>query len=182
MKSRRQIPIFLLAGLLSLLPLASAMASNNDGEIAPVYDAHSAFEALKSFEGEWKSTPVGGDSTRASTVVYKVTANGHSVIKTYGPGSKYEMFSVYHMDGEELKMTHYCAIGNQPKMKFKASDKAGEMFFEFDGGTNFDPNKDAHAHEGLTRVTGSDTQESMSVGYSDGQPQEPRRSTLVRAN
>ncbi len=180
MKSNLPLRALAFAGLLALAPLTSVMASANDGQTAPVYDAHSAFEALKSFEGEWKATPVGGDDARASTVVYKVSANGHSVIKTYGPGSKYEMFSVYHMDGDQLRMTHYCALGNQPKMKFKASDEPGEMVFEFDGGTNFDPAKDAHAHEGMTRVTGTNTQESMSIGYNDGQPQEPRRSTLVR--
>lgn len=172
-----------IAALLLFVTLPLAAASNADKEGAEtVYDATSAFEALKSFEGEWKSTPVGGDESRASTVVYKVSANGSSVIKTYGPGTRYEMFSVYHMDGDELLMTHYCALGNQPKMRFKATDEPGEIYFEFDGGTNFDPAKDAHAHEGSTKVTGTDTQDFMSIAHSEGKPQPPRHSKLVRVD
>ncbi len=168
----------LLLGL--ALCLAPAAAAND--ETGPVYDAQSAFEALKSFEGEWKSTPVGGDTSRASTVLYETTANGSSVIKTYGPGTQYEMFSVYHMDGDDLVMTHYCALGNQPKMKFRATGKPGEIYFDFDGGTNFDPAVDAHAHEGSTQVTGADTQSSMSIGHREGKPQPARHSNLVRVN
>ena len=161
------------------LPLGASSSTDTEGT-ETVYDAAAAFEALKSFEGEWKSTPVGGDESRASTVVYKVSANGSSVIKTFGPGTTYEMFSVYHMDGDELLMTHYCALGNAPKMRFRASDKPGEIYFEFAGGTNFDPSKDAHAHEGSTQVTGKDTQESMAIGHRDGEAQPPRYSKLVR--
>ena len=39
------------------------------------------------------------------------------------PWLEYEMscldHAVYHMDGPDLVMTHYCAAGNQPTMKFK---------------------------------------------------------------
>ena len=170
------IGLFLLLASVSLAPAAPAA----DKPAERVYDAQSAFEALKSFEGEWSSTPKGGDSTRASKVVYEVSANGSSVIKTYGPGSQYEMFSVYHMDGDDLVMTHYCALGNQPRMRFEATGKPGEIYFAFDGGTNFDPKSDAHAHEGSTYVTGADTQEFRSIGWRDGQPQPARHSALRR--
>jgi hypothetical protein len=32
------------------------------------------------------------------------------------PGSEHEMTNVYHLDGNELVVTHYCAAGNQPRM------------------------------------------------------------------
>ncbi|MEM9404795.1 MAG: hypothetical protein AAGA81_02040 [Acidobacteriota bacterium] len=187
MKSRRLLLlistlVITLVALVMVVARASASPNADTRGSETVYDAASAFEALKSFEGEWKSTPVGGDESRASTVVYKVSANGSSVIKTYGPGTKYEMFSVFHMDGDELLMTHYCAVGNQPKMRFRPSDKPGEIYFEFAGGTNFDPAKDGHAHEGSTQVTGTDTQESMAISHREGEAQPPRYSKLVRVD
>jgi hypothetical protein len=90
------------------------------------------------------------------------------------------MFSVYHMDGDELLMTHYCAIGNAPKMKFEPTGTPGEIAFAFNGGTNFDPNVDAHAHEGKTQVIGPDEVRTQSVGYSEGKPTPPRTFHMKR--
>ena len=33
------------------------------------------------------------------------------------PGQPMEMLSIYHQDKGDLLMTHYCILGNQPKMK-----------------------------------------------------------------
>ena len=143
-----------------------------------VYDAHSALEALKSLEGEWMASPAGGGS--ATSVRYEVIAAGGTVVKTYAPGSPNEMLTVYHMDGEDLVLTHYCALDNQPKMRFVPSQRPGEIRFEFDGGTNFDPAVDAHAHEGWTRIGDDGTVETESIGYAGGEPRPARRSTLRR--
>ena len=57
------------------------------------------------------------------------------------------MVSVYHLDGKELRMTHYCAAGNQPRVKLdRANSTPEELIFVFDGGTNLDPEKDMHIH------------------------------------
>ena len=50
----------------------------------------------------------------------------------------------------DLRMTHYCAAGNQPRVKLdRVNSRPNELIFVFDGGTNFDPQKDHHIH-GLT--------------------------------
>ena len=36
------------------------------------------------------------------------------VINEGTPGS---MISMYHPDGDKILMTHYCAVGNQPRMR-----------------------------------------------------------------
>ena len=33
------------------------------------------------------------------------------------------MTSVYHLDGTNLRMTHYCAAGNQPRLKADSIDQ-----------------------------------------------------------
>ncbi|MEE2776655.1 MAG: hypothetical protein VYE73_07820 [Acidobacteriota bacterium] len=160
---------------LTVLLCGSAVAED---PTAVVYDAESALAALKNLEGEWMGSSQGGGS--ASSVRYEVIAAGGTVVKTYAPGAPNEMLTVYHMDGDDLVLTHYCALDNQPRMRFVASDRPGEIRFEFDGGTNFDPNVDAHAHEGWTRIHDDGSVETESIGHAGGEPRPARRSTLRR--
>ena len=39
-------------------------------------------------------------------------------------------------------MTHYCALGNQPRMKADPTAPANQLRFKFAGGCNIDPAKD----------------------------------------
>jgi hypothetical protein len=118
------------------------------GEDKAAPDAKAAFAKMKTLAGEWSSNGEGhGGADHAPKVIYKVTAAGSALMESQFPGSDHEMVSIYHLDGDNLLMTHYCAAGNQPRMKYdpKAS-KPGEFVFAFDGGTNFDPAKDMHIH------------------------------------
>lgn len=160
---------------LSLAWCTAGLAADSSTQ---VFDAHSALEALKALEGDWIGTPASGGSR--SGVRYEVIAGGNTVVKTYAPGKDNEMLTIYHMDGDALVLTHYCALNNQPRMRFEVSDTPGEIRFAFDGGTNFDPEVDAHAHEGWTRIGADGTIETESIGYSDGKPTPARRTVLRR--
>ena len=46
------------------------------------------------------------------------------------------MTSLYHMDGDELRMTHFCNAGNQPRMKATTWDGGDSIQFEFVDVTN----------------------------------------------
>ena len=168
----RRIPLLLVVALIVALPALAADPS------AQTYDALSALEALKALEGDWVGTPASGSNQ--SAVRYEVIASGNTVVKTYAKGKASEMLTIYHMDGDELVLTHYCALNNQPKMRFVSSDMPGEIRFAFAGGTNFDPEVDAHAHEGWTRIAADGTIETESIGYSDGKPTPARRTVLQR--
>ena len=52
---------------------------------------------------------------------------------------------MYYRDGNDLVMTHYCALGNQPRMKAEKGANAGPIRFVFDGGGNMKP-EDKHMH------------------------------------
>ncbi len=166
---------WILMIVLALVWCSTASAADPTAEI---FDARSALEALKALEGDWVGTPASGGS--GSAVRYEVIAGGNTVVKTYAPGKASEMLTIYHMDGDALVLTHYCALNNQPRMRFEASDRPGEIRFAFDGGTNFDPEVDAHAHQGWTRIGDDGTIETESIGYSDGSPTPARRSVLRR--
>jgi hypothetical protein len=151
------------------------------GPGAVVYDADSAFEFLKTLVGDWERAHGDhqhGGSSRA--VTFKVTAAGSSVMETIYPGDPNEMITMYHMDGNDLLLTHYCALQNAPVMKFEKTGKPGEIKFAFFGGTNFDPKVDMHAHEGTFRVKDADTIESTFVTFSDGKENSKVSGTLKR--
>ncbi|MCW5764682.1 MAG: hypothetical protein KIT68_01735 [Phycisphaeraceae bacterium] len=95
-----------------------------------------ALEPLKSLVGEWEAT--GPDGKRMTALVVKLTAAGSVVHETMFPGSEHEMVNVYHMDGEKVAMTHYCAIGNQPRMT-SPPPKDGVYTFTLDKVSNGKP-------------------------------------------
>ncbi len=148
---------------------------------AVVYDAASAFEFLKTLAGDWERST--GDHEHGSSsrlVSFKVTAAGSSIVETYNAGLPSEMVSIYHMDGKQLLLTHYCALKNAPVMKFEKSDKPGEIKFAFHGGTNFDPKVDAHVHQGEFQIKDQNTVESNFVAFANGKPQPVGRALLKR--
>lgn len=111
-------------------------------------DAPFAFEVLKKLAGEWTGTSMTEDGDSMS-VVWHVTAGGNSVVETQFPGTSHEMMSVYYLDEGDLVLTHYCAMGNQPRMRFEPKESTWNVYtFEFDGGSNIDRGKSMHIHEG----------------------------------
>jgi len=178
-----------LVVLVSSLGLACAAwaaepvtAGKTANPAAIVYDDKSAFEYIKTLAGNWERSGVSGHEhgSNSSVVSFKVTAAGSAVMETYNAGQRNEMISVYHMDGNTLLMTHYCALKNAPMMKFEKSEKPGEIKLGFFGGTNFDPKVDAHAHEATIEVKDHDTFEVSSVGYTGGKPLAPAVSLMKR--
>jgi hypothetical protein len=81
---------------------------------ATVRTGSAAFEKLKSLAGEWEGKASTGETARVS---YQIVSGGSAVMETIheknGPG----MITVYHLDGEAIMVTHYCSVGNQPRMR-----------------------------------------------------------------
>jgi hypothetical protein len=78
-------------------------------------------------------------------VEYRLSSGGSAVIETLFPGTAEEMISVYHDNKGQLTMTHYCALGNQPRMNLQKADSQA-FHFAFADGSNMDPLKDPHMH------------------------------------
>lgn len=138
-------------------------------------------DRMKSLEGDWE--PVKPDDhfkAGQSVLQYRLIGGGSAVVETIMPGSPMEMLSVYHRDGDQLVMTHYCCVGNQPKMKARQGKDQNEIVFEFVGGTNVDPAKDAHIHGGTLRFLGPDHIQSEWEFYVKGKLSEKHAFELVR--
>ncbi|PJA98603.1 MAG: hypothetical protein CO128_06395 [Ignavibacteriales bacterium CG_4_9_14_3_um_filter_30_11] len=55
------------------------------------------------------------------------------------------MITMYHLNGNDLMMTHYCSVGNHPRMKAnKTPDDINELNFKFIDATNLNNNNDGH--------------------------------------
>ena len=134
----------------SAFTLAAGLALTANGESAAVGEvsvrqsdraevgpsAVATFGQLKSLVGEWRGRwEPGSLSTR---VTYSLTGNGSVLIKTYRIGDETTMATLYHLDGDELMLTHYCSAGNQPRMKATRLDADGRIVFDFLDITNHD--------------------------------------------
>lgn len=175
---------FALAAIVSL----SAHAGDTSNA-ETTHDAHSGYKFMLSLEGTWEGdslvVPIGEpkeNGTKSTTkVTYKPFANASSVRATYGEGTPMEMESIYHMDGPEgLVHTHYCAVGNQPTMRFEKSDKPGIINFEFSKGSNMDVRKDGHVHAGYIKVIDEDTIETVTDLWRDGKSASTRYTWMKR--
>jgi len=90
-----------------------------------------------------KADEKGQPQTLALT--YKVVSNGSAVRETLFPGTPEEMVTMYHMDNGRLTATHYCAMGNQPRMQAAVcacDPRKKTCDFNFLDGTNMDASKD----------------------------------------
>ncbi|MEM7393688.1 MAG: hypothetical protein AAF492_15190 [Verrucomicrobiota bacterium] len=103
-----------------LLGLGLAVCNLNAKEL-PKHDGSTELQKIKSLAGTWSGEVDMGQGPQTMTVIYKVTAGGSAVIETTFPGTPKEMVSMYHDEKGKLSMTHYCMLGNQPKMKMTGS-------------------------------------------------------------
>ncbi len=77
-------------------------------------------------------------------------------------------------------MTHYCCAGNQPRMRGKIGERKDELVFEFAGGSNLNPAKDGHIHEGKIRFVDADHLHSEWAYFADGKEAGRHSFDLVR--
>lgn len=169
--------ILVAAFLAASVPLAGAEEPKKPDPIpapapAPPGSGAAALEKLKALAGDWveveaKMGPAGGVASS-----YRVTGAGSAVVSTLAPGTPHEMVSVYHRDGNDLVMTHYCAAQNQPRLRAKTVT-GNVIAMDYDGGTNLDPAKDMHIHAVKIEVLGPDEMRETWIGWKDGKREEP---------
>ncbi len=167
-------------GFIAAMLLAAVAQGALAGEMPSGHvNAKAAFERLKGLAGDWSGSA--GEGLTAP-VTYRISSNGNVVMETLFAGTNHEMITMYHMVGGDLVATHYCAIGNQPRFKLDlAKSTPDELIFAFDGGTNFDPAKDGHIHDGKIGFAGDGQLAAAWAFYANGQQVERKEFQLTRA-
>jgi hypothetical protein len=159
----------ILGGILLMASSASA------GDAGPPAGAAS-FERLKTLVGEWRGqTPKGRDVI----VSYRVTANSTALVETWTLGPDRESITIYHMDRSALLASHFCPLGNQPRLALKRVS-ANRLDFEFRDGSDLDPAADAHQQSFWIEFQGPDAI-VRSETYREGDDEETEAVRYVRS-
>jgi hypothetical protein len=155
-----------------VLLLALQLAAYGDEKTGkqPPGPTNSGFEQMKKLAGTWLAADKDGKATDQVVSIIKVTAGGSVVHETLFPGQPDEMVSIYTVDGPDLVMTHYCVLGNQPRMKADPKSPANQISFQFAGGSNLDPKKDKHMHAATLTIVDDSHIEIAGVGWEGGAP------------
>jgi hypothetical protein len=147
---------------------------------APAHRQGPTLEMLKALAGNWVQVGENGQPGEQVISTYRVTAAGSAVEEVLFPGTDHEMVTMYHHDGDNLLLTHYCAAGNQPRMKARNGTNPGELVFEFMDATNLRSPADPHMHAGSITIVDANHLRAQWDGYQDGKPNRVASFDLVR--
>lgn len=115
-----RMPTLALAALLCA-GLAAAADKNN-----------ATWEKLKTLAGDWEAET----STGKLQVSYKAVSGGTALMETIREKDT-EMVTLIHPDGDRVLLTHYCSLGNQPRMRADGlSDGGKKVVFSYVDATN----------------------------------------------
>ena len=103
--------------------------------------AQRSFDQLKSLAGSWEGKNSMGQPVQVS---YRMTAGGSALMsEIVGHGET--MISMFNFDGSNrLLLTHYCTVGNQPRMLASPSPDGKTVTFNFVDATNLDTPEAGH--------------------------------------
>lgn len=144
--------------LLTLLLTACARRPPAPPDPPAAVDASAAWaELVRALPGTWVAAD---ESAGALVIDYRVVSRGSALLETFGADPAAQTLSVYHPDGRALMLTHYCAQGNQ--VRLRAADVApGRVRFEYLDVTSATPEQSV-MHE-LVFVLGPGTLERTEV-------------------
>jgi hypothetical protein len=173
MKSFRCLGLLAVAALAVNLA-AAAKAQDDDKPKA------SRLDGLKRLAGDWTGKAKHGEAEHDATVSYRVTAGGSAVVETLFAGTEHEMVTMYHQDGDDLLLTHYCMLHNQPRMRAEPGGAANKLAFKFAGGTNVKPEKDTHMHDMTLEILDDDHIQATWTLYKAGKPAQKTTLDMTR--
>jgi hypothetical protein len=105
-----------------------------------------AFDAIKTLPGTWEGKSSKGDVQ----VTFKLASGGSAVMSEI---DHEDMISMFHMDGpDRLLLTHYCAIGNQPRMQAAVSPDGKVITFTYFDATNLSAPDAGHMQQMILTI------------------------------
>lgn len=134
-----------------LIPLLASAASSPEAAPTTVASPHAhgasaaipadgqaadAFKLLRSLVGTWDMTSTSpSGKTYSDKVIYRMASGGSVLFEEIGPAAS--MLTTYHLDKGSLVLTHFCTVGNQPRMRLRSvADSGRKLAFEIYDITN----------------------------------------------
>jgi hypothetical protein len=167
-----------VSSLLTIALLAVTLSAGADDKSAAT--SAQRFEALKKLAGDWVQVDKDGKPTDKLISSIRVTAGGSAIQETLFPGSEKEMVTMYHLDGGELTLTHYCMLGNQPRLRAEPGKDVNKIAFKFVSCTNLKSKDDHHMNHATITITSKDRFKAVWVSCNEGKPCHEVTLDLVR--
>lgn len=147
---------------------------------APAVREDPRFAWFQGLPGTWVATE---ESSQPGTEVsYRLTAGGSVLVETIRPLGEEEMMSTVHREGDGLLLTHFCSLGNQPRLRASAEPAPeGERSVDFrcTGGSNVREDG-MHMHRAVFTFVGDDRLQAAWTLVDGGETVEVARMDLVR--
>lgn len=166
---------------LIIILVSFTLSSIANAEIQKTKKYGEAFNQIKSLAGQWQGKMGKGEKSKTFKVNYKITSAGSSVVETIFPGAPMEMITVYTEVKGKIRMTHYCAMQNQPTLQLQSYSK-NKFEFNFINGSNMDVKKDAHMHHLTLLLKSNDKIEQHWTQFKNGKSAGIQISKLSRVN
>ena len=119
---------------------SSALAGGNAAE---------AFEKMKALVGDWQTETT---NMQKATLHLELTSGGTALLEKFRMeenGKPVEMITLYYLDSDKLKLTHYCMAGNQPTMAGSYDPVTKTIKFDFVSVSNLKNADAGHMHHAL---------------------------------
>ena len=119
-------------------------------------NAPAVFSRLRSgLAGSWKlAGAVTSPRQEAFRISFKEISRGSALVETFGDPAASVTETIYHLDGEHLLATHYCAQGNQPRLRLVKDDPKAGVEFAFQDATNLPSEEASHLVRMRIRLDG----------------------------
>ena len=150
----------LVAGLMiaAMLGARKVSAAGNGAE---------AFDRLKSLVGHWEEQKV---SAYKATLDIELTSGGTALLERshmVDNGKPVEMITLYYLDGDQVKLTHYCEAGNQPTMRGTYAPDTKTLTFDLVSISNVKSANDGHMHHAVYTFIDNDHFKTTSTFQKD---------------
>jgi hypothetical protein len=101
---------------------------------------------LKGLVGTWRRSDA--PASHPFRIRYRLISADTALVEEFGDPARQPTQTVFNLDGDRLLATHYCAQGNQPRLRLRPGP-TDAMVFEFLDATNLHSAADSH----LVRLT-----------------------------
>lgn len=153
--------------LITTLIAASVALQAGDSKPSSSNNAEAAFARLKTLVGQWEANTSSGKAHLS----YELVSGDTALLERETSETMPAMVTVYHLDGGQLMLTHYCMAGNQPRMQAKAfNPDTGEIDFQFLDATNLTSPTAGHMHNAKIRIVDNSHLASEWQFYENGKP------------
>jgi hypothetical protein len=94
-----------------------------------------AFDKLKALAGSWEgpaTSDVKAFNADSVHVVLRVTSMGNALLhELSSPGQPQNPITMLYLEGDRLQLTHFCDMGNRPRMQGTVSPDGKTVAFDF---------------------------------------------------